>query len=96
VPCDDGFSASVDGKPTRIYEANLGLSAVFVNAGRHDIQFSFFPRGMKAGIVVSVLCLVLLLLLSWLTKDFAQGGANSNASSTSGYNIKDTTYKEVK
>ena len=67
VPCDDGFSASVDGKPTRIYEANLGLSAVFVNAGKHDIQFSFFPRGMKAGIVVSVLCLVLLLLMSWLT-----------------------------
>jgi len=67
VPCDDGFSASVDGKPTRIYEANLGLSAVFVNAGKHDIQFSFFPRGMKAGIAVSVLCLVLLLLMSWLT-----------------------------
>jgi len=65
VPCDDGFSASVDGKPTRIYEANLGLSAVFVKAGKHDIQFSFFPRGMKAGIVVSVLSLVLLLLLSW-------------------------------
>jgi len=67
VPSDDGFTAFVDGKPTKIYEANLGLSAIFVNAGHHDIKLSFIPCGLKEGIVVSVICLVLLLLMSWLT-----------------------------
>jgi len=68
VPSDDGFTAYVDGKPTKIYEANLGLSAIFVNAGHHDIKFSFIPCGLKEGIAISLLCLVLLLVVSWLTQ----------------------------
>lgn len=53
-PADKGFSAYVDGRPTDIHSVNLGLSAVIVPKGSHTVEFRFFPRGLKAGMAVSL------------------------------------------
>lgn len=65
VPADKGFTACVDGKQTEIHSVNLGLSAVFVPKGTHEVVFSFFPVGLKEGTEVSGAALLLLLLVGW-------------------------------
>lgn len=60
VVADNGFKAYVDGRPTKIYETNLGFSSIVVPAGRHHISFSFFPAGLLSGIVLSVIGLSVL------------------------------------
>ncbi len=55
VLADEGFTAYVDGNPTKIYETNLGFSSVIVPAGSHEINFRYFPPGLKLGIILSAI-----------------------------------------
>jgi len=63
VVSDPGFSAYIDGEPTTIYDVNLGLSAIIVPPGQHNIAFSYLPAGLKVGVAVTFLSLLALLLL---------------------------------
>lgn len=65
VPADPGFSATVDGEPTKILKANLGLSAIAVPKGSHAIRFEYFPEGLRLGGVLSLgfLCVSLLVFI---------------------------------
>jgi hypothetical protein len=49
----DGWSATIDGKPIEILPANYAFRAVPVPAGRSQIVFRYWPRGLTAGIVIS-------------------------------------------
>ena len=61
VPYDEGWSATVNGQPARIYEVNGGLSGIAVPAGGAEIQMTFTPKGLKKGIVVSGIGVLLVL-----------------------------------
>lgn len=63
IPSDPGFAAFVDGKPTPIINANLGLSAVFANQGQHHIEFKYFPRGLREGLGISVIMFILMTFI---------------------------------
>lgn len=63
VPFDPGFTATVDGRETKIYNVNLGLSAIELGKGAHDIRFEFFPKGLKEGAAVSLASLLCMLAL---------------------------------
>jgi len=63
VPADKGFTATVDGETTRIYNVNLGLSAVVVPMGKHDVEFSFMPAGLPEGASLSAVAMLLLVAL---------------------------------
>lgn len=65
VPYDPGFTATVDGTPTHIIPVNLGLMAIAVPAGHHDICFSFLPEGLLLGGGVSIASLLIVVLLGW-------------------------------
>ena len=65
VPADKGFTAYVDGKETSIYRVNLGLSAVLVPQGEHEVSFVFVPKGLKTGMGISSVMLLVLLMLGW-------------------------------
>ena len=54
VPAINGFTAYVDGNRTEIYEANLGLSAIVVPEGDHEIEFRFIPPGLILGANISL------------------------------------------
>lgn len=69
IPYDKGFTATVDGSETRIYQANIGLSAIIVNKGKHLIRFEYFPRGLKEGCIIS-LCLLVLLSFFYLIRNY--------------------------
>lgn len=65
VPADKGFTAYVDGKETSIYRVNLGLSAVLVPQGEHEVGFVFVPKGLKTGMGISSVMLLVLLMFGW-------------------------------
>ncbi len=63
IPYDEGWSLKVDGKPVKLsMAADLFMEAP-VTAGDHSYELTFFPKGMKSGMVVSGVGVLLLLVL---------------------------------
>lgn len=60
VPYDKGFTAYVNGKKTDIEEVDGGLSAVLCGKGENEIRFDFELYGLRQGIALSLLGIVLL------------------------------------
>jgi arylsulfatase A-like enzyme len=62
-----GWTATVNGAPTAVRRADWVLSGVFVPAGRSEIVLRFRTPGLQAGMAVTGLALLLVLLtLAWL------------------------------
>jgi hypothetical protein len=65
-----GWRAEVDGRAARILRANYNQRGVTLPAGRHRVTFSYQPTSVLAGVLVSGVCLVLLLI--WMNAQPAQ------------------------
>lgn len=66
VPYDKGWSATVNGEPARIEQADVGFMAVRAPAGENVIRFDYQAPGLAAGCVITaVSILALLVLLLW-------------------------------
>lgn len=61
-----GWQATVDGQPTPIWPANLAFRAVAVEAGRHEILFSYRPRSFTIGLWTSTITLALVVIAAIL------------------------------
>lgn len=48
-----GWCATVDGKPAKIFPANLALRAVYLEPGEYHVEFHYEPGSFRAGLVVS-------------------------------------------
>lgn len=65
IPYDEGWQITVDGEIVEteemfpIGEALLGIN---LEKGTHEIQFKYTPQGLKIGIYISIVGLVILLL----------------------------------
>ena len=68
VPCDKGFTSYVDGAETEIYPVNLGLSAIKVNPGTHQIEFRFLPQGLREGIILSLAGLLMMFIVFFVER----------------------------
>ena len=58
-----GWEATVDGESTPMYRTNVMFRAVQVGAGEHTVQFDYSPAWLRAGVLVSGVSLLILLLL---------------------------------
>jgi len=56
------WSAAVDGVPAAIIEADHALGAVYVEAGLHDVELAYAPRGRSLGTVLSLLSAAIVLV----------------------------------
>ncbi|MDE6277812.1 MAG: YfhO family protein [Muribaculaceae bacterium] len=65
VVADPGFTAFVDGVPTRFYEVNLGMIGMIVPPGKHKIEFNYFPVGLNFGFWVSFVSFLFWGILWW-------------------------------
>ncbi|WP_217952360.1 YfhO family protein [Adlercreutzia caecimuris] len=54
VPYSPGWSATVDGRPAEILQANVGFMALAVDGAAHDIQLTYITPGLVAGAWCSV------------------------------------------
>jgi len=59
-----GWIASVDGVSTPIFTANLSHRAISVPKGTHTIQFSFRPKSVTLGIIVSTITIISIVVLA--------------------------------
>jgi len=57
-----GWKAYVDGQETKIYRANYIFRAIKFPAGNHKVEFIYFPITFKAGLLGSLLSLILLVV----------------------------------
>ena len=61
IPYDKGWSVKVDGKKVKtlkLYDSFLGVK---LEEGEHEIEFSYFPPGLKIGTIVSMISLVMFI-----------------------------------
>ena len=61
---DPGWSATLDGQPAEVIEADFVALGVRVPPGRHQVALRFRPRGLTAGLLVLAATVALLLGLA--------------------------------
>ncbi len=62
----DGWTATVDGRPTPLVHGNHAFAAVPVPSGTHEVVLSYAAPGLRAGVMVSAASgVVALALLVW-------------------------------
>lgn len=61
VPYDQGWTAAVNGKSVSIEKVDNGFMAVAAPAGDNTITFTFQPAGLKAGFIVTLISIALLI-----------------------------------
>jgi hypothetical protein len=66
----DGWTARVNGVPSPILPANYAFRAVAVPAGRSRIEFRYWPPGLTAGLAISAVSFVALLV--WIAVPFVE------------------------
>ncbi|MBI3698380.1 MAG: YfhO family protein [Acidobacteria bacterium] len=59
-----GWRATLDGKPAPIERWEQAFQSVQVPAGEHRIRFEFRSSGLRAGVVISMISLVALVILT--------------------------------
>lgn len=66
VPYSRGFTAYADGKEMELYMVDGGLMAVLVPAGTRTIELVYQEPGLSAGIVCSIIGVLLFFVTSWI------------------------------
>jgi hypothetical protein len=57
-----GWHASVDGKETKIFAANINSRAVLVPKGKHTVVFLYNPASIRLGMWISILTIVFIIV----------------------------------
>jgi uncharacterized membrane protein YfhO len=61
---DEGWSATTDGQPTRLWRTDVSLSAVVVPAGAHRVELVYRDRVIERSRVVSIAAAFLWLAIA--------------------------------
>ncbi len=63
IPYEPGWTVKVDGQKVLIEALKDAMIVVDIEAGYHEIEFSYIPNGLINGSIISVLSLIGLILL---------------------------------
>jgi hypothetical protein len=64
-----GWRARVDGREARIFQTDYALRGVFAPAGEHAVEFTYEPRSLRIGAIVSALAIIAIALVAlWLAR----------------------------
>lgn len=63
IPYDQGWTVSVDGEETEAIAFKDALIAIPLSAGNHTIELAYKPQGLKEGMIISLISLVLFMLI---------------------------------
>lgn len=62
IPYDSGWSATVNGKEVEIEQVDNGFMAIKINKGENNIEFKYFPPGLKIGIIISSVSVIIFII----------------------------------
>ncbi len=62
---DPNWRATLDGRPVPVYRANQIFRSVYAGAGLHEIRFQYHQRGLRLGVIISLLTAATLAVLCW-------------------------------
>ena len=62
IPYDDGLTIKVDGKEVEYFKVFDTLIGIKVNHGKHLVEITYFPKGLKIGSMISIVSLCSLLI----------------------------------
>lgn len=68
VPLTDGWHARVNGEDTELVSAHCGLTAVPLNEGENIIECSYETPGLKTGIKISLVSVLIFLIYIFFLK----------------------------
>lgn len=60
IPYAEGWKAEVDGEPGEIVPVQDALMGIRLKKGSHDIKLSYAPAGFKAGLIISLVSVVII------------------------------------
>lgn len=69
IPYSKGWTANVDGQKVPVLKTNQAFIGVKLNAGKHQVTFSYQTPGLLLGAKISLLGII-LTLLCWLLERF--------------------------
>ncbi|MCL6518964.1 MAG: YfhO family protein [Armatimonadetes bacterium] len=70
-----GWEALVDGEPKRVFEVDFCFRGVAIQAGKHEVVFSYRPKSFKRGLWLA--CCALVVLLGVSVASIKRGNAGS-------------------
>lgn len=65
---DKGWTIYVDGKKSEITPILDGLIGIVLTKGTHEIEFKYFPPGLKEGIIISSISLCSIIIIYIVSK----------------------------
>ncbi len=65
IPYDKGWTATVDGQKQELKVVDAGMMGLLLDKGNHLIEMQFYPRLLNAGLVVSIVSLLLYGIVIW-------------------------------
>jgi len=68
-----GWTVKVDGQERPILRANHFYRAVQLGPGQHTLEFDYMPEGLKTGLVISGISLLLVVFGSLFWRKYAKG-----------------------
>jgi len=78
IPYDKGWTAYVDGSKVVTLKVENGLTGIKLSPGKHIVELKYFPQGMTAGIIISLVTLLLLLIIAKFKKKISKAMAQIN------------------
>ena len=66
IPFDKGWTVKVDGKKVQTLAIKDGFLGLYLNKGNHAIELSYYPRGLKLGLAITLITILILVLTSIL------------------------------
>ena len=70
IPYDKGWTVKVNGEVIDVTKVNQGFIGFPLEAGEYELEFSYWPVGLNAGLILSGLSLV--ILVGFMVKDRRQ------------------------
>ena len=68
IPYSSGWRVSVDGEPAKLVKANIAFMGVMLPKGAHTVEFSYMPKGLRLGAIISLGTLIALISVGLFLK----------------------------
>lgn len=71
IPYDEGWTVKVDGEAVPYYKIVGAFIGVDMTPGEHTVEFTYMPKGLLPGMLISVICMIVLMAAMQVEKRLA-------------------------